>query len=186
MNISNGIGALQKVLWNGTTLCSLHFVLKGYIINGFWSFCIFRFSIKVLCCWNENEKWSSDCGADCGDFQFLNVIPCQFLVVDWSLSPSGRFIRALNRCSLLFSLISFTPSLYYFIYYLSQHQVTPVLLGEDVLCRTSLTEGALERKTASRQHQWHQQIVIVVKTWTTGFIISRLRPWQKLVFKAAP
>ena len=57
-----------------------------------------------------------------------------------------------------------------------QHQVTPVLLGEDVLCWTVLTEGALERKTASRQHQW-QRIVIVVKTWTTDFVIGRLRPW---------
>ena len=37
VNISNGIEALQKfesfLLWNGTTLCSLHFVLQGYVIN---------------------------------------------------------------------------------------------------------------------------------------------------------
>ena len=37
VNISNGIEAMQKfesfLLWNGTTLCSLHSVLQGYVIN---------------------------------------------------------------------------------------------------------------------------------------------------------
>ena len=37
VNISNGVRAMQKfesfLLWNGTTLCSLHFVLQGYVIN---------------------------------------------------------------------------------------------------------------------------------------------------------
>ena len=37
VNISNGMGTVQKfesfLLWNGTTLCSLHFVLQGYVIN---------------------------------------------------------------------------------------------------------------------------------------------------------
>ena len=37
VNISKGMGAIQKfgsfLLWNGTTLCSLHFVLQGYVIN---------------------------------------------------------------------------------------------------------------------------------------------------------
>ena len=37
VNISNGIEAMEKyesfLLWNGTTLCSLHFVLQGYVIN---------------------------------------------------------------------------------------------------------------------------------------------------------
>ena len=37
VNISNGIGTMQKIgsflLWNGTPLCSLHFLLHGYVIN---------------------------------------------------------------------------------------------------------------------------------------------------------
>ena len=54
VNISNGIGSMQKIgsflLWNGTTLCSLHFVLKGYIINGFDHFVYLGLVVKVLCC----------------------------------------------------------------------------------------------------------------------------------------
>ena len=30
------------LLWNGTTLCSLHFVLKGWVINPCWLSCMFR------------------------------------------------------------------------------------------------------------------------------------------------
>ena len=37
VNISNGNVSMQRIgsflLWNGTTLCSLHFVLQGYVIN---------------------------------------------------------------------------------------------------------------------------------------------------------
>ena len=35
-------------LWNGTTLCSPHFVLQGYLINRFRLFCMFRFTSKKV------------------------------------------------------------------------------------------------------------------------------------------
>ena len=34
------------LLWNGTTLCSLHFVLQGYVINHCGLFCVFRLTSK--------------------------------------------------------------------------------------------------------------------------------------------
>ena len=54
-NISNEIREMQKfgsfLLWNGTTLCSLHFVLQGYVINQCWFSCVFR-KIYLWCtCW---------------------------------------------------------------------------------------------------------------------------------------
>ena len=49
-NISNEIREMQKfgsfLLWNGTTLCSLHFVLQGYVINHCGLFCVFRLTSK--------------------------------------------------------------------------------------------------------------------------------------------
>ena len=45
VNISNGVGVMQKfesfLLWNGTTFCSLHFVLQGYVINQWFPY-VFR------------------------------------------------------------------------------------------------------------------------------------------------
>ena len=81
MNISNEIGAMQKfesfLLWNGTTLCSLHFVLQGYVINHCRLFCVFRFTSKSSPAVPEScidEKRSSDVSEIPDYHLFLNVL----------------------------------------------------------------------------------------------------------------
>ena len=89
-----------KVFFCGTVPLFAHFILcyRGISLTVFDYFVCLGLLVKVLLCcsWKlYDEKRSLDF-SDVPDFQLLNVLPSQFLVVDRSLPPSGtRFIRTL-------------------------------------------------------------------------------------------